>query len=52
MVLSDSTTLVVSTLEAFIELLDAANLGQVESLHIGARLYRSMPRELLFAWIA
>ncbi|WP_157928959.1 hypothetical protein [Pararhizobium haloflavum] len=49
--MSDSTTLVIGTPEAFIELRDTANLGQVESLHIGARFYQSMQRDQLFAWI-
>lgn len=52
MVLSDTKTLVIGTPEAFMELRNGADLRQVESLHIGARFFRSMQRDQLLAWIA
>lgn len=50
--MSDSTILVITTSEAFQKLPAPGDMDHIQTLHIGARLYRSMPRDELFAWIA
>lgn len=42
----------INTAEALAKLPDTVNLGHIQTLHIGARLYRSIPRDQLFSWIA
>lgn len=43
--------MLISTTEAFAKLPDPVNLGHIQTPYVGARLYRSMPRDQLFAWI-
>ncbi|MDH4992099.1 hypothetical protein QEZ48_14865 [Aquamicrobium lusatiense] len=50
--MSNSTTLVVSTPEAFANQPAPAELGHIETLHIGARCFGLIPRDQLFAWVA
>lgn len=41
----------ISTTEAFLKLPAPVNLGHIHTLYVGARLYRSIPRDQLFVWI-